>query len=122
MYLTNVYKSNVTLYLAQQTSLQLGRFAMLYTYLYYMYLYLEFSLAQERSLQLRQTCIALRATVYTGLIVTLYLAQKTSLQLGRFAMLYTLCVYKFNCNHVFIVTFAMLYFYKHLVFSKQVYS
>ena len=77
------------MYLAQQTSLQLGRICnALYTCIHKFNCYVEFSLVLQTSLQLRQFVIAY-ATVYTSLIVTLYFAQQTSLQLGRFAMLYT---------------------------------
>ena len=69
----------VTLYLAQQSSLYLGRITVLYT------------------------------LVFTILIVTLYLAQQSSLYLGRIAVLYTPSVYYFNCNLVFITAIQLVF-------------
>ena len=61
----------VTLYLAHQPSLYLGRFAVLYT------------------------------LVFTNLIVTLYLAHQPNLYLAGLSSALYISVYKFNCNLVF---------------------
>ena len=61
----------VTLYLAQQSSLYLGRIAVIYTLL------------------------------FTILIVTFHLAQQSNLYLGRIVVHYTVVFTIFNCNLVF---------------------
>ena len=69
----------VTLYLAQQSSLYLGRIAVHYT------------------------------LVFTNLIVTLYLAQQSSLYLGRIAVLYTPLFTILICNLVFSTAIQLVF-------------
>ena len=97
----------VTLYLAQQSSLYLGRIAVFYTPLFTI-LIVTLYLAQQSSLYLGRITV-LYTLVFTNLIVTLYLAQQSSLYLGRIAVhLYT-SVYKFNCNLVFSTAIQLVF-------------
>ena len=100
----------VTLYLAHQPSLYLGRFAVLYT-LMFTNLIVTLCLPHQPSLYLGRFAV-LYTLMFTNLNVTLYLAHQPSLYLWLdCSALYT-SVYKFDCNLVFST--AIQYFIYHI--------